>query len=299
MEINKELIEKYNLSEDAVKDLTDTYQAKILEEKGMFASKANEDAEGILTGAIKSIQDEYGITVERKQGEKVRDWAGRALPDVFKAKLKDKETELDSLKSQYEKKVSEASKEDVTSIKAQYQAEKDDLLKKYAGFDEIKTKSEKADEYEKELTSLRKNVAYNKVKPSFPETVNKYEVDAKWGDFVKRLESVYDLGFAEDGEPLYISKENPHDKGNLKDLVAKDTQIQELVKGRQQQGLGGKQGTKQLEGIPFKIEEGKPITDQVREYLTIEKKLPFTSKEYSDEFRKLVKEIKQKTALNN
>lgn len=296
MEINKELIENYNLTEDAVKDLTDALSAKIAEEKNLFASKANEDAEGILSGAIKSIQDEYGIQIERKQGEKVRDWATRAFPEVLKTKLKSKEAELDTLKSEYEKKVGEASKEDINAIKAQYQAEKDDLLKRYAGFDEIKTKSEKADEYEKELVSLRKNVAYGKIKPSFPDTVNKYEVDAKWGDFIKRLESDYDLGFADDGEPLYISKENPHNKGSLKDLVAKDSQIQELVKGRQQTGLGDKKGAKQFDGIPFKIVEGEDIGSQVRDYLSVQKKLSITSKEYSDEFRRLVKEIKQKTA---
>ena len=63
----------------------------------------------------------------------------------------------------------------------------DSALQKYADYDDLKAKAEKADGYEKELSGLKLDVAFGKVKPTFPDTVNSYEAKYKWEEFTKKV----------------------------------------------------------------------------------------------------------------
>jgi len=296
MEISKELIEKYELSDDAVKGLSEYGSSIIANEKNAleqaFKGEANKNAEGILTGAIDSLQKEFGVTIPRHDGEKIKEWAGRALPEVFKTQ----KSELDKLKSDYETKLKTVSGQDVDKLKSEYQSEKDELLKKYADFDNYKEKAEKADNYEKELSLMKKKVAFGNARPSFPETANQYEVAAKWGDFEKEVLEKYNIEIDEDGNAVYADKENKFKTGKLSDLVSQNQEIQDLLKGRKQGGLGVTKETEEIEGIPFRIDKSKNISVQIKEYLTNNEKLDFTSTKYSERFQEMYKIYKQKTA---
>jgi hypothetical protein len=186
------------------------------------------------------------------------------------------------------------------AIKKQYESEKDELLKKYADYDELKEKAGKADEYGQKLSGLKLQVAYQSVKPSFPDTVNAYEAKAKWEDFMKTTNEKYDIELDENNEAVYVDKENKYKTGKLADLVKADETISELAKGRAQGGTGGKTVDKQkLDGIPFAIEMDattEQISKTIKEYLTTEEKLDFISQAYAKRFAELTKKVKEQIA---
>jgi len=193
MELEEEFIKEHNLSEDQAKALGSKFDNMLADEKKTieetFKGQANKDAEGILSGYVESVKKEFGVDIPRNDGEKVKDWAARALPVVFKKQKED----LETLKKDYESKVQKASGQDLDAIKRQYESEKDELLKKYADYDEIKEKAGKADEYGEKLSGLKLQVAFSNVKPSFPDSVNEYEAKAKWGYFMKSINEKYDI----------------------------------------------------------------------------------------------------------
>lgn len=301
MELDQEFIEKNNLTEDQVKALGEKWDDTIANEKRtieeQFKGQANKNAEGILQGVIDSINTKLGVSIPRNSGEKHAEYIERLSSEV----LKTKQAEVEKLKADYEKKVKEAGAGDIESIKKQYQEEKDELLKKYADYDEIKEKAVKADEYGQKLTGLKLQVAYSNVKPAFPESVNSYEGKAKWGDFIKRTNEKYDIELDENNESVYIDKENKFKTGKLADLVKADDSISELLKGREQKGTGGDQVTKEkIEGVPFAIKRGATtaeISKAIKDHLLSDGKITsVTSKEYSDKFKEYFQKIKQKTA---
>ena len=302
MELTKEIIEAHKLGEDTVKAIQEYGAGIVANEKNAISEalkgEANANAEKILSGAAAKFEEMTKI--KRNDGEKIADYVVRGSAEF----LSGKSSELDQLKAEYLDKVKKAGAGDLDKIKAEYQQEKDDLLKKYADFDTFKEKAEKADNYEQELSGLKLQVAFGNVKPSFPDTANPYEVQAKWAEFVKGVQEKYIIELDGDNQAVYIAKENKFKTGKLADLVKADEAIQGLAAGRKQDGLGGKpkEGeTEEIEGVPFKVTKGATnaeISKQVKEYLTSAegKSLSVTSKEYSEQFSKLYSLIKQKTA---
>lgn len=293
MELSKELIEKFNLPAEAVQGINEFGAGLITQERQTiseeFKGVANKNAEGILSGAMNETIELTGFS--RNEGEHVAAFISRASKEF----LKNKE---DALQKEYDQKLKNAEGGDLDRIKLDFETEKNDLLKKYADFDTIKGKADKADEYQANLSSLKLKVAFSDVKPSFPEGVNTYEINAKWAEFKNKVLEENHIELDENNEPVYISKENAYVTGKLKDLVDKDITIQELKKGRQQEGLGGQNNAsaESIEGVPFKVDTSKNVSIQIKDYLTNNKKLDVLSRQYSKEFGELLSKIRQKTA---
>lgn len=286
MELSKELIEQHKLSEEQVKGITAFATDHIAAQKKAWDSKANENAENILSGAIQYAQEKTGFKLERSQGEKAGDYLKR-FSDGY---LSNQKKELDVLKADYETKLKEFKGGD--ALKSELDAAKsklDDALKKYADYEDLKGKAEKADEYSKQLFGLKQEVAFNNIKPSFPDTINPYEAAAKWGDFKKTVLEKYTLEIV-DGEPVAIDKENVHRQLKLKDLLLKDQPVQDLLKGRSQQGTGAHAATSRtIEGVPFPVPDNADAAERsklIREYLE-KQGMSITHSEYAKKFSEL------------
>src|SRR5690606_29048736 len=120
----------------------------------------------------KYAKEKFGVEAEREQGEKWGDYLIRISDSALTSKtqkLLEREKELedklknfkgsDELKQKYE----DALKKN------------DDLLKQVAELEPLKGFDEKYKQATEKLTLMQKEVAYNSIKPSFPDTVNKYE----------------------------------------------------------------------------------------------------------------------------
>lgn len=295
MDFTKEQIEEIGLSEDQVKKvqvLTNDNEATL---KGGWDATANEQAEGILTGAIKYAQTENGFTLERNQGEKAGDWFKR----FSGAYLSPQKTDLEKAKSDYEDKMKNVKgNEALTKEYDDLKIVNDDLLKKYADYDTLKEVSDKYEPLSNEYKGMKKRVAYNSVKPRFADSVNEYEAATKWGEFIADVEKDYTIAFDGD-KAIAISKENKHVVKDLKDLVSSNTVIKELIKGRQQRGPNSQQANLQdIEGIPFQVPEGADSITRgklIRDYLATKGLNPM-SNEHAVKFAELNDKMLQKTA---
>jgi hypothetical protein len=263
--LTTEEIEELALTPEQISGLTPKYENKVATIKKEMDGKANDNAEAILNGAIAKVIDLTKVT--RNQGEKVADYLQRSS-DTF---LSNKKTELETAKADYDKKIAEFKGDDAT--KAELEKAKQDydaVLQKYADYDDLKAKAEKFEPLETEYKTMKLQVAFQGVKPSFPDTVNQYEVKAKWDEFVKEVQTIYNIEIV-DGEARAISKENVHINKKLSELVEQDKNITELLQGRQQQGTGHKTGKdKTIDGVPFAIPENatnEDISKLVNEYL--------------------------------
>ena len=291
MEIDKEFIDKNGLNEDQAKAITELYDTTLADAKKKiedeYSGKANENAQKILSGAADAVAKETGV--QRNDGEKIADYIGRAYASGLEdrtSSLAEKEKEIETKLKEIQEKggANEHLIKELETLKQ----EKDDMLKKYADFDDLKEKAEKADEYSNELSGLKLQVAFNDVKPVFPKEVNEYESRAKWDEFKKEILEKNTIELV-DGEPMAIDKENPHKTTKLKDLVEKNETIQELLKGRQQDGSGGKQTSKvEIDGLPFTLPENAQTSDRAKaidEYL-ISQGIQKHEDKYAQEFKK-------------
>src|SRR5690606_1736287 len=141
MEFTKEFIESNGLSEEQVTAVTGFVQTEIVPTiKKEYDGKANENAEGILSGASKYAKEKFGVEAEREQGEKWGDYLIRISDSALTSKtqkLLEREKELedklknfkgsDELKQKYE----DALKKN------------DDLLKQVAELEPLKGFDEK------------------------------------------------------------------------------------------------------------------------------------------------------------
>jgi hypothetical protein len=296
MEFTKEFIEANGLNEDQVKAVSGYVQTEIVPTiKKEYDGKANENAEGILSGASKYAAEKLGVALEREKGEKFGDYIQRIADEGLSSKtesLKIKEAEL-------EEKLKNFKGSD--ELKSKYEAElkkNDDLLKKVADLEPLQGLDEKYAEATQKLTTMQKQVAYSSIKPSFGEDVNKYEADAKWSEFKQGVEAKYNIELV-DGKPIAIDKENVHKQVELSDLLAKDENITNLLKGRQQKGTGAvPKDYMSVEGLPFKIPKGvssTELTKIVREHVLGEVK-DVTSQEYAKKFQELYVKAKKLSA---
>jgi len=288
MELSAEQITELGLTEENAPKVVTFLSEQIATSKQEFEGLANKNAEAILDGALDKIATDTSIA--RTQGEKAGDYINRAWGEFNTSKL----SAVEQKKLEYEQKVKDfKGNDDLISKITNLETEKDTLLQKYANFDELKEKAEKFDPLYDKYNKTKLQVAFNSVKPNFPDTVNKYEAKAKWDEFKNSVLDKYDLEIV-DGEPKAVDKENKHRILKLSDLLSKDENINTLLQGRQQAGTGSKE-TKlsDIEGVPFKVPEGIDAEQRsklIREYLAT-KGINSTSNDYASKFAELNKAI--------
>lgn len=294
MELSSEFIEKNQLNEDQVKAITTEVTTHVATLQKDWDGKANDNAERILDGAAKSVSELTGI--QREKGQKIADYisfAGEKYFEGTKSTLSAKEKEL-------EDKIKNSKGDEVLKQELKETREKlDGLKQKEALFaeyekEDYKTKYKEASE---KLNTQTKDIAFNSVKPAFPDTVNAYEAKGKWKEFMSDTLSKYSI--KKDGEDwIAVDKENEYKITKLEELVKADEQLHELLKGRQQTGLGSKGKKVVIEGVPFEVpEKATPQERQkaIKEYLASQN-IPNTSAEYSKQFAELNAKILQKNA---
>lgn len=285
MEFTKEFIEENQLTPEQVNAVKGIVVNHIAEEKKVWDGVANENAEKIIGGAASKVEELTGI--QREKGQKIADYLSFASEKFFegtKSSLQQKQAEL-------ENKLKNVKGDD--SLKAELQEVKTKL-------DELKQKEAIYSEYEKEdykgkyielnekISKQEIDIAFNSVKPSFPPEANKYEVKGRWNEFVSDVQNKYHIKRDEEGKAIAIDKENEYKIVKLSELVEKNEELNELVKGRQVTGIGTK--TKEnisVDGVPFKVPKDATAAEKqavIKDYLMNVKKLPITSDQYSKLF---------------
>ena len=296
MEFKEDFIKDNELSETQVTALTKATNDNEATLKKEWDGKANENAEGILHGASKAIVDLTGIAHEN--GVKIKDYLQLASDGYFKgakATLERKEKELDE-------KIQGAGTDKVLKAELESSKQKIDDLKKIEAEHSEFIKGDYKNLFEKsntELNQMKKQVAFGNVKPKFADGVNEYEAKAKWNDFTKNVLDKYDIHLGENNEPVFKGKDNEYKTGKLSDLVKEDQGIQELVKGRQQLGLGSNtKSNVEIEGVPFTVPENatsKERQNAVKDYIIGTEKISEFDKRYAPRFSELYKKIREKT----
>lgn len=251
-EINEEFAKANNLTTEqvtAIKGSVTTYHTtEVAELKKGWDGKANDDAQGILTGAAKSITDITGI--ERTNGEKIADFISRS----WEGHSTTKTAELTKSKADYDEKLKNFKGDEATAAELlKTQESLDVLMLKTKDYDTLKDSAEKLTPLQEQYDAMKKRVAWGGVKPNFPDTINEYEAGAKWSECIANIEKEYTIEFDGD-KAVGVNKENKHNILPLKDLVGKDETITKLMEGRQQTGANGKQTELQkIEGVPFDV----------------------------------------------
>ena len=305
MEFKEEFIKENELTEDQIKAINPIIDDYIAEEKKAWDGKANKDAEAIIQGAVNSTKTKFGLSgeeFERKEGEKLADHLSRITPLVIDTALVKEKSELQRKEAELTEKIKNG--EGSQAIKDELERTKNDLDKfkqEAAQFTEWKEADYKG-KYEtasEELSGLKLSVAYQGVKPAFPDTVNKYEANAKWNDFIKETNGKFNIELDKDNIAYAVDKENEHKRVKLESLVEKDKTISELKKGREIKGLNGKPGTEvTIEGVPFKVKENATATERqklITDYLINDEKLDKLSTKFSDRYKELNRLILKKT----
>ena len=292
MEFTTEQITELGLTDDNTSKLSAFIDDKIATTKKEYDGLANDNAEKILTGASRKIFEDTKI--ERQQGEKVGDYLTRAWGEFNSNKI----TELDGLKVSYETKIKDfKGNDDLISKISGLETANDDMLRKYANYDELKDKAELYEPLIEKYNANKLEVAFSGVKPIFPKEVNIYEVDSKWKDFKNEILNDYEIEIVE-GTPIAISKENKHKQVKLADLVSKNETLSKLSLGRQQIGTGSTEiSSIDIAKVPFPVtESAKKDSNErskiIREYLS-SKGLTVTSDGYSEQFSKFNKLIRE------
>lgn len=292
MELQKELIEAQKLSEDQVKaintagvdwgaDLKKKYDTD-------YQTTANENVEKIISGATDLVGD--STSIKRNQGEKAGDYFARAWSESNTSKseaLAESQKALDDKIKNF--KGDTETKDALEKMKLSF----DTLQKKEATFDELINGGfqDKFKDVNGKYEVLLDTTSFNLAKPKFSDSANQYEADAKWKTFKDEVLAKHTVVIVDD-QPIAIDKENEHKRYPLKDLVAKDSDLQGLITGRQQKGPGGGDGagkTVKFDDIPFEIPENASsveISNRIREHLAT-KGLKLVDPKYSEAFKKL------------
>jgi len=287
--LTEEVIAEIGISKEQVEKIKPLYENNIADLKKDWDGKANTDAEKILDGAIAKIVE---VTkVPRAQGEKVAEYLERASTAHF-ATL---ETDLKNAKAEYDKKVKDFKGDEAT--KAELDKAKDELDKakqKLANYDELVDKASKYESTAEALSGMKLSVAYNSVKPNFPDTVDEYRAKAKWDEFIKATNEKWLIEIVEN-EPIAIDKDNEHKRVKLSELVSQNKEITELLQGRQQSGSGAKPAKTKVDGLPFEI-DGEPtsanLSKAINTYLDSQG-VPKVSDERGKKFQELFNKAKE------
>lgn len=302
MEFNAEQIQELGITDDQLTKLNELIDENIADLKKDWDGKANKDAMAILDSVSSGIESMTGI--KREKGQHYEDYiklSGESYVKGIKSTLERKEKELDEKIKSGSDEMTKKELEKAQTELLQVRKDLDGYKEKAAKYDEWEAEDYKG-KYEKtsgDLSAMQKRIAYNGVKPSFPDSVNKYEAKAKWDEFIKGIESKNNIEVDENDVAWAVDKENEHKRVKLESLVEKDKAIQELKQGRQITGFGnkGKQGeVTEIEGVPFKIDpSAKPaeLQQALREYLSKDLKLPNTSPDYPKKFGEIWSNIKK------
>lgn len=291
MELSKEFIEKNQLTEDQVTAITTEASTNEATLQKDWEGKANENAEAIIGGAGKKIIELTGI--QRDQGEKWAVYLERANGLYFegaKNALATKQTELEEkLKNT---KGDEVLKGELIETKKAL----DTLKQKEASYDEL-MKGDYKGKYEtslSKLTGMERRIAFKDTIPVMPENMNKYEWDAKIKQFETETLEKNNLVFDENNTAWLVDKENEFKKTKLEDAIKQDQTIQDLIKGRDNKGLGSKPKNVKIEGVPFDLPENATPQDRtkaIREYLLNTEKISHTDSKYPVRFAELNRKI--------
>jgi hypothetical protein len=286
--ITAEIATELGLTTETIEKIKPLYDGHIATLKKDWDGVANTNAEKIIDGAVTKIAEVTKVT--RNQGEKSADYIVRAGNQYY-ADLK---STLEAAKLEYDNKVKEFQGDAATKAELEKaRQDLDDAKKLLADYDVLKDKAEKYEPLQNEYLSMKLNVAYSNVKPSFPQEVNPYEAKAKWDEFVRTTNEKWNVELV-DGEAIAIDKDNEHKRVKLSELVAADKTIAELVAGRQQKGSGAKPKDKTIDGVPFAVPEeatSEEISKLIHEHLA-SKGIDKLSKAFSSEFAKLHAAIK-------
>lgn len=295
MDFTDEQIKDIGLSEEQTTKLvtiTNGHEAVLQKQ---WDGKANENAQKIIDGAIAPVIELTKI--EREKGEKASDYlkkAGEGFVLGIKSNLEKKQQELDE-------KIKNTKGDEV--LKSQLEETKQQL-------NELKQKEAKWDEWEKndykgqleqsqeKMTAMERRIAFNSITPAKPETVNKYEWEAKLKEWRKEVEEKNNIVLDEDDVPWAVDKENEFKKTKLEDLLKQNKEISELLAGHKPNGLDLKQATEQYEGVPFKVPSditSQERTKLIKDYLTKEEKLDVVSDQYAKRFAEINKSILERT----
>lgn len=286
MELTEEFIKEHNLSPEQVKAIDSHVEGEYIPTlKKDWDGKASKDADGILDGVARAMTEKYGVKdLQREEGEKWADWVGRLTEAKLGADqqtLAQKRQELDDKLKNF--KGSEELKQQLEEERKKI----DGYQQKLAKLEPLEGLDEKYKKATEELTGLKKRVAFNSVKPAFPDTVNSYEAKDKWNTFVKGVEDDYTIEIVDD-EYIAIDKENPHKTKKLSELVKADQDIQGLLVGRKQKGTGGTgKPSVSPDGVDYDVPENATTqekTQAVREHL-ISKGVKSTDDNYSAKFK--------------
>ena len=292
MELSNEFVEKNQLSEEQVTAITTEANAQEATLKHEWDGKANTNAEAIIDGALAKTVELTGIA--RNDGEKSADYLSRANGLYFegtKSTLAAKQTQLDDLIKNG--KPNELLQSNFDEMKGKYDA----LQQKEAIFadwekNDYKGKYEQANE---QLNNQTKDIAFNSVKPAFPDTINSYEAKGRWNEFERKTLDKYSIQKVDD-DWIGVDKENEYKTIKLEDLVKADESLSNLLQGRQQKGIGSQSKDIKIEGVPFNVPEGATPTERqkaVKDYLASQNISP-TSAEYSKQFASLNAKILEK-----
>jgi len=294
LEFNEEFATEHKLTPEQVTAVTGHattwHDNQVVELKGTYDGKANENAEAILNGAAGKITELTSIG--RNEGEKVAEFMQRA----FTGYSTTEKTALTTAKEAFEEKLKnfkgdEATATELNEIKIKF----DDLQKKTANYESLVGIEEKYNTLSTDHISMKEQVVFGNEKPNFPDTANPFETKARWNEFMEGVKKEYDVELVE-GESVAVSKENKHKIVKLKDLVASDEELTKLLAGRQQNGVNGTPVTKTtIEGIPFDVPQDMSSKD-LHKFLEAEisKTIPnIASKAFSDKFGEYYNKIKE------
>ena len=291
MEFEEKFIQENGVTEDQLKGLNTVIDSHIADLKKGWDGKANENAEGIIDGAGKSIIELTGIA--RDQGEKWAVYLERANGLYFegaKNVLATKQTEL-------EEKIKNTKGDEV--LKGELKETKealDNLKKKEASYDEL-MKGDYKGKYEtslSKLTSMERRIAFKDNLPTMPDGMNKYEWDAKIKQFETESLEKNNLVFDDNNTAWLVDKENEFKKTKLEDAITQNQTIQDLIKGRSFKGTGSTPKNIQIEGVPFELPENATPQDRnkaIREYLLTTEKLSTTDSKYATRFAELNRKL--------
>ena len=291
MSIPEEISQETGLTEAQVSKLSEHISSL----ETSWGAKANQNAEKIIEGAAKKVEEVTGI--QREKGQKLADYIMLAS----ETHLKDKITAISAKEKDLAEKIKNAGHNE--TIVAELTATKEQLDKlkaKEAVFAEWEQNDYKGkyQSLSNEYETMKVDLAFGKVKPVFPETVNKYEADFKWEQFKKSVLDKNTIRIV-DGETILVDKENEYKTSKLAELVEKDENLKALLKGQQNNGFGSKPAkTVKVEGVPFDVPlnaDSKQRTLLIREYLT-SNGITMQSKEYPAKFAELnAKILSQRT----
>ena len=293
MDLEKQFIEDNGLTAEQVTALN----TNIATQETGWESKANENAEGILSGASTYAQKKAGVELSRNDGEKYGDYLNR----IGDASISGKSTAIEKLEGEWNTKLKDFKGNEALTTENETLKNSMSIFKeksaKYDVFIEGDIENKLLNST-KELSTLKRNLAFQSAKPNFPDSANEFEVKAKWNEFVNDVESKYDIHLDENNKPILKDKENDFKIVTLQSLVEKDKNISELIKGTKIPGLNTKPSTKSVEGVPFKISDDMTSKDRqtkIKEYLTKERGLSITSGQYAKEFSDLNQKLMEKT----